>query len=117
SRRGDASLRHAIPSSPTLDETMQKDSTATLATSRGLERLTEIVAALPLRIECDHFYFLRHGQTECNARRIFQSETEPLNATGIAQAEQAARILARERIATIVCSNMARAHHTARTVA
>lgn len=85
--------------------------------SRGLERLADIVAQLPLEIECDHFYFLRHGQTECNARRIFQSEHEPLNANGIAQAEQAAEILSKEPIATIVCSNMQRAHHTARTVA
>jgi len=54
---------------------MQQDSTAILAPSRGLERLTQIVAALPLRIECDHFYLLRHGQTHCNARRIFQCET------------------------------------------
>ena len=96
---------------------MQPEIAPTMPVSRGLERLADIAARLPLEIECDQFYFLRHGQTECNARRIFQSEHEPLNANGIAQAERAAEILAKEPIATIVCSNMQRAYHTARTVA
>jgi len=96
---------------------MQPEIASAMPVSRGLERLADIAARLPLDIECDQFYFLRHGQTECNARRIFQSEHEPLNANGIAQAERAAELLANEPIATIVCSNMQRAHHTACTVA
>ncbi len=96
---------------------MQTHTPPLLPSNRGLERLTDIAAALPTRIECEQFYFLRHGQTECNARKIFQSKDEPLNATGLAQAELAAEALGAQTIATIVCSDMQRAHHTAHVVA
>ncbi|MBU2411178.1 MAG: histidine phosphatase family protein, partial [Gammaproteobacteria bacterium] len=66
---------------------------------------------------CDAFYFLRHGQTEGNARRIFQSVDVPLSALGLEQAARAARLLADEPIRSMVCSDILRAHHTARTVA
>lgn len=92
-------------------------SSASAALHRGLSRLIEIASGLTLVPDTDRFYFLRHGQTECNARRIFQSYEEPLNATGIAQAEAAGEILANQPIATIVCSDVARTHHTARIVA
>src|SRR5690606_5528508 len=80
-------------------------------------RLASIVAAMPLRLECDTFYFLRHGQTECNVRRIFQSAEEPLNETGLRQAQRSAEVLGLETITTVVCSDMPRTHHTARVVA
>ncbi|GAA5235590.1 histidine phosphatase family protein [Verticiella sediminum] len=92
-------------------------SPSTVAAHRGLNRLLEIASGLQLAPQTERFYFLRHGQTECNARRIFQSYEEPLNATGIAQAEAAGKALAREPIATIVCSDVARTHHTASIVA
>ena len=43
----------------------------------GLDRLVEIAAAQPLSQACDHFYFLRHVQTECNARRTSSRSTSP----------------------------------------
>lgn len=85
--------------------------------SGGLARLPTILADCVSELSCDHFYFLRHGQTECNARRIFQSVDEPLNATGLAQAQRAAEILANETIASIICSDAPRARHTAEIVA
>ena len=95
---------------------------APLHVSRGLERLPVLCAAgcrLPDGLQ--RFYFLRHGQTARNALRIFQSIDEPLNETGLAQAEQAAALLAEELAGSegvhIVSSDAPRALTTARTVA
>lgn len=96
---------------------MSAPSPILLPNSRGLDRLTDIMAPLQARFECEQFYFLRHGQTECNARKIFQTPEEPLNAIGISQAERAAEALAAEAITTIVCSDMHRTRHTAQVVA
>lgn len=65
------------------------------------------------------FHFLRHGQTACNASRIFQGPEEPLDPTGRAQAERAGRVLAASGapIATIVFSDMLRTRQTAELVA
>jgi glucosyl-3-phosphoglycerate phosphatase len=62
------------------------------------------------------FYFLRHGQTERNAMRVFQGADEPLNSTGFDQARQAAAILGAHRITRIVCSDLLRAMQTASTL-
>lgn len=83
----------------------------------GLDRLVEIAATQPLAPACDHFYFLRHGQTGRNALRIFQSVDEPLSELGLQQAAHAAELLAGEPIRTIVCSDARRAFDTAHTVA
>lgn len=92
------------------------------ALGRGLERLPGLCAAgcdVPAHVQ--RFYFLRHGQTARNALRIYQSVDEPLNATGRAQAEQAAQVLAAELAGEaqvrIVCSDAPRAHTTAQAVA
>lgn len=90
--------------------------TPTHVAPAGLQRLAELAAAMPLAPACDHFYFLRHGQTPCNARRIFQDFDEPLSELGLAQAVRAAERLAQEPIASIVSSTMTRALTTARTV-
>ena len=82
----------------------------------GLRQLVKLAAAQPLTPACDHFYFLRHGQTECNARRIFQSTDEPLSALGLQQAARAAELLAGEPIRSIVSSSVNRALTTAHTV-
>lgn len=82
----------------------------------GLQQLIQLAAAEPLAPACDHFYFLRHGQTECNARRIFQSIDEPLSALGQQQAVRAAALLAGEPIRSIVSSSVKRALTTAHTV-
>ena len=83
----------------------------------GLGRLLQLAAAQPLMPACEHFFFLRHGQTECNAQRIFQAISEPLNVTGIAQAQRAAGLLAAQRITSIVASDVRRACDTAEAVA
>lgn len=63
------------------------------------------------------FWFLRHGETDWNARGLSQGRADiPLNPTGIAQAERAARALAGRGIGHIVCSPLERAAHTARIV-
>lgn len=59
---------------------------------------------------------VRHGQTDANARRIWQGWTEsPLSALGVKQAEATARHLAAigERFDHLVSSPLQRAHHTA----
>lgn len=85
--------------------------------AQGLEEFLRLGRELPLLPACDRFYFLRHGQTARNLQRIFQATDEPLNDTGLAQAQQAAQLLAAEPIRSIVCSDAQRAHTTALTVA
>jgi probable phosphoglycerate mutase len=64
------------------------------------------------------FWFLRHGETDWNARGLSQGRTDiPLNAIGIAQARRAALALLDQGIATIVASPLGRARHTAEIVA
>jgi len=64
------------------------------------------------------FWFLRHGETDWNARGLSQGNVDiPLNSVGIAQAERAAEALRGQEIATIVSSPLGRARHTAETVA
>ena len=83
----------------------------------GVQRLRELASALELAPPCEAFLFLRHGQTARNLQRIFQGPEEPLSARGIGQAQVAAALLAHERIASIVCSDMPRAVLTAHLVA
>jgi glucosyl-3-phosphoglycerate phosphatase len=83
----------------------------------GLLQLQTLAAARPLAPPCERFYFLRHGQTDCNARRIFQAPDEPLSALGRQQAERAAERLASEPRASNVCRDVQRAFDTAHTVA
>ncbi|HEY2254176.1 MAG TPA: histidine phosphatase family protein, partial [Variovorax sp.] len=79
----------------------------------GLEQLIALAAARPLDPACGEFYFLRHGQTECNARQIFQAADEPLSALGLQQAARAAELLAKVPIRSILCSDVQRALTTA----
>jgi 2,3-bisphosphoglycerate-dependent phosphoglycerate mutase len=58
-------------------------------------------------------FVIRHGETSGNAARIVQRPEIPLSARGEAQAEALARRLAREGIARIVSSDLARAVGTA----
>jgi glucosyl-3-phosphoglycerate phosphatase len=89
----------------------------TTSTSPAHQAFARLGAVHPLAPACDHFYFLRHGQTARNALRIFQAPDEPLNETGLEQARQAASCLAGEPIRSIVCSDARRAFDTAHTVA
>jgi len=83
----------------------------------GLAELVRLAAAQPMAPACDHFYFLRHGQTEGNAQRIFQAVDAPLSALGMQQATRAAEMLAGEPIRSVVCSDARRAFDTAHAVA
>lgn len=79
----------------------------------GIDRLEALARAQPVAFDLPAFVFLRHGETDGNLRSIYQTPDQPLNATGESQAEQAAAILARERIVDVVASPMARAWRTA----
>ncbi|MGJ7541970.1 histidine phosphatase family protein [Variovorax sp. LT1R16] len=83
----------------------------------GFDELVRLASAQPIAPACDHFYFLRHGQTGRNASRIFQAVDEPLSELGQQQAVRAAERLTGEPIRTIVCSDARRAFDTAHTVA
>jgi broad specificity phosphatase PhoE len=83
----------------------------------GLDQLASLGAAHPLAPACDHFHFLRHGQTGRNAQRIFQAIDEPLSELGLVQAERAAERLSRDPIRTVAASDARRALDTACTVA
>jgi len=56
---------------------------------RGLDALFEMARATPLAPECESFYFIRHGETDGNHKRISQHAEIPLTARGLAQAEAA----------------------------
>jgi probable phosphoglycerate mutase len=64
------------------------------------------------------FWFLRHGETDWNARGLSQGRTDaPLNDAGRAQAHEAARLLHGRGIGRILSSTLDRAVETARIVA
>jgi probable phosphoglycerate mutase len=64
------------------------------------------------------FYFLRHGETDWNHKRLYMGQTDiPLNQRGMEQAREAGKILAREPIKSIVTSPLIRAHQTAEIIA
>ena len=65
-----------------------------------------------------HFYLLRHGQSEGNARRTFQGRIDlPLAEKGREQARAAGAWLADKRIRTLYASPLLRAAETARIMA
>ena len=63
------------------------------------------------------FWYLRHGETDWNARGWSQGNTDiPLNPTGIAQARAAAEQLRNRGIVSIIASPLSRARVTAEIV-
>lgn len=65
----------------------------------------------------DRFYFLRHGETEHNKRRIIQTQRGvTLNDTGRSQARAAAEILAKHDFMEIHASDLERTWETAEIV-
>ncbi len=63
------------------------------------------------------FWFLRHGETDWNARGLSQGNIDvPLNDTGVAQARAAALLLRNRGVAAIVSSPLSRARDTATMV-
>ena len=71
-----------------------------------------------MRLQRQAFWFLRHGETDWNARGLSQGNVDiPLNPVGQAQAKTAATLLANRGIRSIVSSPLSRAHDTARAAA
>ena len=83
---------------------------------RGLDALFDMARATPLSPDCERFYFVRHGETDGNAQRIFQHAEIPLNARGLEQAAAASAALANARLERIFASTMTRAWTTAQTI-
>jgi broad specificity phosphatase PhoE len=64
------------------------------------------------------FYFIRHGESEGNARRVFTGQSDsPLTERGRRQAEAVARELASVRFDKVVSSDLSRARDTAEAIA
>lgn len=62
-------------------------------------------------------YFARHGETDDNARLVFQGQGgKGLNARGRAQARRLGERMRKARVTTIVSSDLERAEETARIV-
>lgn len=62
--------------------------------------------------------FARHGETDWNAQRLIQGHHDiPLNDNGRKQAAELAELVVAHRIAHAFCSDLERAHETARIVA
>lgn len=82
------------------------------------ERLRDYARRAEFKPCSDRFYFLRHGQTEHNRQRICQGHTDtPLNATGMAQADEAAVVLASVKPVAMTASDLSRVRQTAAPVA
>jgi probable phosphoglycerate mutase len=72
----------------------------------------------PANLARQAFWFLRHGETDWNAKGWSQGNVDvPLNPTGIAQAQAAAQLMRNRGVAAIVASPLSRAHDTALAVA
>lgn len=64
------------------------------------------------------FIFLRHGETECNARQVIAGQTDSqLSDVGRAQARFAAELLQPLNWSRVVCSSLSRTRDTARIAA
>ncbi|MGI9452760.1 MAG: histidine phosphatase family protein, partial [Geminicoccaceae bacterium] len=82
------------------------------------KRLGDRAKSVAFQPKCDRFYFLRHGQTEHNKRRICQGHTDvPLNETGLAQADSAAGVLVKIRPVAVRASDLMRVRQTAAPLA
>jgi probable phosphoglycerate mutase len=69
-----------------------------------------------IRYTAGVIFLIRHGETAGNAARIVQLPDIPLSPRGLAQAERLAQRLAREGVAGILSSDLARARQTAECV-
>lgn len=82
----------------------------------GYEQLAALASALPFAPTRTRFIFVRHGETEGNRTRVFQTPHIPLNQAGEAQAQAAAERLKETRVGRLVASPMSRAWRTATLV-
>ena len=83
----------------------------------GLDEVRRLAHVRPLRPRARRFIFLRHGETEGNARRVYQHAEIPLNQTGMEQARRAADYLRTHPVERILASDMQRAWQTAQAAA
>ena len=83
----------------------------------GLDEVRRLARKSPLLPRARRFMFLRHGETDGNARRIYQPADIPLNAAGQAQARRAAEYLREHPVERILASDMRRAWQTAEAAA
>lgn len=86
-------------------------------TKHGLDEVRRLAAARPLQPRARRFIFLRHGETEGNARRVYQPPEIPLNPVGLEQARRAAEYLRAHPVGRILASDMRRAWQTAEAAA
>lgn len=86
-------------------------------TKHGLDEVRRLAAARPLVPRAQRFIFLRHGETEGNARRVYQPPEIPLNPAGLEQARRAAEYLRAHPVGRILASDMRRAWQTAHAAA
>lgn len=82
----------------------------------GYEQLRALASAQPFQPKRRRFIFVRHGETEGNRTRVFQTPHIPLNEAGEAQAQAAAAKLKTTVIGKLVASPMSRAWRTATLV-
>ncbi len=82
------------------------------------DEICRVVAALGgLQAATEEFFFLRHGQTDHNLRRVVQPPVGvSLDDTGRQQAEAAALKLVGKKVRKIIASDSERAWETAQTV-
>ena len=63
------------------------------------------------------FWFLRHGETDWNAKGLAQGDVDtPLNPAGIAQAQAAALLMRHRGVVSIIASPLSRATKTAQAI-
>jgi probable phosphoglycerate mutase len=83
----------------------------------GLDEVQRLATLTALKPRARRFIFLRHGETEGNAKRVYQPADIPLNPTGEAQAKRAAEYLREHPVERILASDMRRAWQTAQAAA
>ena len=86
-------------------------------TDHGLDEIRRLAEARALEPRAKSFLFMRHGQTEGNAKRIFQPADIPLNQRGLEQAREAAQWVREHAPERIVASDMLRAWQSAEVIA
>ena len=86
-------------------------------TKHGLDEVRRLARRGRSQPRARRFIFLRHGETEGNARRVYQPPEIPLNPTGQAQARRAAEYLREHPVERILASDMRRAWQTAQAAA
>ena len=88
-----------------------------LSHEAGAAELIRLSRAEPLIVAAASFVFVRHGETDGNRMRVYQTAEQPLNAHGLAQARAASGALRGLPVQRIVASTMPRAWRTAEIIA